>query len=209
MRKVFFEIFASLTPGPAGATIFVRPMNRSDAELVKGCLEGDRWCAAELHRRCAGAVLAYFLRCGFQPADAQDLTQDVFMRAFRSLGTFDADRGGLKPWLRAIARNVARRQWARNARGEHYDSELAEQTLVEPENPGTGPEAREELSALEDCIRHLPPDLARLVELRYVEAMTTRGLADQLDMPEATVRLRLAQATQALEKCLKGKGIFE
>ena len=50
---------------------------------------------------------------GFGYAASEDLTQDVFLQANRSLKTFDPSRGGLRNWLYAIARNVARRQWSR------------------------------------------------------------------------------------------------
>ena len=69
-------------------------------------------------------------------------------------------------------------------------------------------QAREELAALRLCVDALPPDLARLVSLRYVEGLATRAIAETERMPEATVRLRLDEARAALERCLKSKGVW-
>jgi DNA-directed RNA polymerase specialized sigma24 family protein len=55
----------------------------------------------------------------------------------------------------------------------------------------------------------LSPDVANLVRLRYVEARTTRGVGQAAGLPESTVRLRLAEARNLLERCLRGKGVLE
>lgn len=153
-------------------------------------------------------VKAYFVRCGFSPADADDRTQEVFLRAFRSAGTFDPARGAAGAWLAAIARNVARRYWSRPKPAD-FDPELAEEVFAAASNPGESPEVREEIDAVRACVESLPPELGQIVRLRYVEARTTRGIAAAVGMPEATVRSRLAEAMGALRQCLRGRGILE
>lgn len=184
-------------------------MNEWTAQLLEQARRGDQRALAALYDEHAPAVASYFLRCGFKASDAQDLTQDVFVRAFRSLHTFDPARSGLRTWLGAIARNVARRAWHKTPPGGQYDAELAAETLAEPPNPGQTPEAREEMDALGDCISHLPSELGRLVELRYVKALTGRAIAAELRMAESTVRLRLEEAKAALARCLRSKGFAE
>jgi len=153
-------------------------------------------------------VKAYFVRCGFSPADADDRTQEVFLRAFRSARTFDPARGAPGAWLAAIARNVARRHWSR-PKPANFDPELAEEVFAAAQNPGDKPELREEIDAVRACVELLPPELAKVVRLRYVEARTTRGIAAAVNMPEATVRLRLAEAMGKLRQCLRGRGVLE
>ena len=180
-----------------------------DRQLVDRAVGGDQQAMAALHGRHAPAVQAYFMRSGFALADAQDLTQETFLRAFRALGTFDAERAGLRTWLGAIARNLARQRWRRGRPAEGYDGELAAETLADEPNPAESPEAREELAALRECIAQLPDGLGRVVRLRYVEARTTRGIAGEMDLPEATVRLRLDEARGALQRCMRGKGFVQ
>ncbi|MBM4019028.1 MAG: RNA polymerase sigma factor [Planctomycetes bacterium] len=184
-------------------------MEPSEAELIARCQAGDRAAMERLYQVHAGWVMAYLRRCGFGPADVDDLAQDVFVRLMKSLHTFDPRRGALVPWLATVARNVARRCWRGRPSPDHLDPEMAEAVLAAAEDAAARPETREELRALRGCIEALPPDLARLVRLRYVEGMTTRGIADAARLPEATVRLRLDEARTLLEECLKSKGVGE
>jgi len=181
----------------------------SEAQLVRQCLAGDESALQSLYQRHAGGIMAYLTRSGFSRADADDLAQETFVRAFNSLGTFDSSRGSMAGWLAAIARNVARRHWNRRGDARDFDPQLAEQTLAVEDNPGSAAQADEENDAVGDCVATLPDDLARIVRLRYVEARTTRGIAGATGIPEATVRLRLSEAMAALERCLKSKGILE
>ena len=181
-----------------------------DAQLIRNCLlTGDLSAYEALYYTHAGRVAAYLLRSGFSKSDADDLTQESFVRAFKSLTTFDPRKGEFRAWLAKIARNVARNQWSRRKHPELFDSELAEQTFVAPSNPGDTPEAREECAAVEDCVERIAEPLGQLVRLRYVEGRTLRGIAAATKMPEATVRLRLKEALDMIQRCLSEKGILK
>lgn len=183
-------------------------MDPQEQSLVRQCLGGDQAAQSALHQLHASVVAAYFLRSGFARADAEDLTQEVFIRAFRGLSGFDPSRGNLRIWIGAIAKNVARRYWRRRViDGEHIDPTLAEEVLAAPD-ADQPIEVREEIDALKECIAQLPRELAVIVRLRYVEGRTTRGIAAATKMAESTVRLRLAEASAMLEKALKGRGIL-
>jgi RNA polymerase sigma-70 factor (ECF subfamily) len=184
-------------------------LNDEEAELVAGCIAGSAGAQRQLHDALAGRVTAYFLRSGFIAADAADLAQETFMRAVKGLPTFDADRGSLRAWIGAIARNVARRHFARRKEAESFDPALADEMFAAPPDPGRSPEAREETAAVDDCVASLPPLLGWIVRLRYVDGLTTRAMADVADLPEATIRLRLAEAKGLIERCLKSKGILD
>jgi RNA polymerase sigma-70 factor (ECF subfamily) len=187
-------------------------MAGDQTQLVSRCLSGERAAQEELYALHARCVLAYFLRSGFLQADAEDLTQEAFARAFAYLGGYDPSRGAFGGWLFAIVRNVARKHW-KNARDvENYDPQLAEETLCRDNcdgDPGIATQQQEEFAALRDCLSALPPDVGNLVRLRYVEARTTRGVGQAAGLPESTVRLRLAEAKNMLERCLRGKGVLE
>lgn len=184
-------------------------MDDNDLVLVSRCLMGDTAAYGALYAARARGVMAYFRRSGFDQAQAEDLTQDTFIRAFKSLGTFDAQKGYFNQWMAAIARNVARKKWELSkGGGELYDPQLAEMTLASAEeDPSAALQRQEDLDALAECVAGLSEDYRRIIRLRYVEAMTTRGIAQATDMPESTVRLRLNDARDRLAKCLRGKGI--
>ncbi len=151
-------------------------------------------------------MLAYLRRSGFASADADDLLQETFLRAFRSLRTFDPDKGRFGTWLSTIARNVARRHWARR-RSESFDPELAEEMLADPADDGDPAERAEIVAAVQACVAQLPPELATLIRLRYVDGRTTRGVAEVCGLPESTVRLHLQRAQGLLAGCLRAKGV--
>lgn len=183
------------------------PSEEDDLALIARCREADGAAFDALYARHAPRVMAYLLRSGFARCDADDLTQETFLRAYKSLETFDAERGTFGPWLGAVARNVARRHWSRRKQPEHFDPDLAEDIFA---CPGGRAEdlamANEQCQAVRDCVESLPAELQQMVRLRYVEGRTTRGVGRALDMPEATVRLRLSGAHGMLRRCLREKG---
>lgn len=178
----------------------------TDQQIVAECLEGADGAFEALHAAHGKRVMAYLLRSGFRRHDAEDLCQDVFVRVFRSLGTFDSSRGSLGGWIATIAHNVVRKRWRRAAPAWQFDPEIAEQTLAD-DNPTGDLESAEAIHAVDDCIDLLPENLRQLVRLRYIEARTTRGVAEAAGVPEATVRLRLDKARDLIRECLEGKGI--
>lgn len=177
--------------------------------MIEQSLAGDAGAFARLYELRAAGVKAYFLRAGFVEADADDLVQGVFVRVHRSLGTFDAARGTFGQWLAAIARNVARRAWQKRREPEHFDPELAEETLAAADDPAEEPGAREESQAVRRAVAELPAELATVIRLRYVEGRTTRGIAAATGIPESTVRVRLEEARARLGEMLRARGIGE
>jgi len=176
-------------------------------QLISNCKEGDEWACRRLYKSGAPRLAAYFRRSGFNSTVLDDLMQETFARAFKSLGGFDPARGTFHGWLGAIARNVARKHWKRRASPESFDPELAEEMFAAP--AADSPEHREEISAVGDCVDRLEDRPRELVRMRYVDGMTTRGISAATGIPESTVRTRLAEALDSVEQCLKSKGILE
>jgi RNA polymerase sigma-70 factor (ECF subfamily) len=202
----------SLTPGRKPRTIpAVVDTGKSGTdrslELVRRARDGEQQAFGTLYRLHAPRVKGYLRRSGFRDAEADDLTQETFARVFRSLETFDESRGRFATWLGTIARNVARRQWSRRAQPDDFDPELADEMFSAPYDRDRDAAHREEVQAVRGCIAKLPVELRNLVELRYVQALTTRALSARLSIPEATVRLRLKEAQALLLGCLRSQGV--
>ena len=176
---------------------------------MASCLAGRRSAQERFYRLHAWRVTAFFRRCGFDLARCDDLTQETFLRAFKSLASFDAQRGRVRYWLGAIARNIARKYWAKPSGPVDFDPQLADEMFTAPAEALESAQVREEIVAVADCVSGLPEDLAKIVRLRYMAAGTTRGIAMAIDVPESTVRLRLKEALGLLESCLKSKGVLE
>ncbi|MHC4716794.1 MAG: RNA polymerase sigma factor [Planctomycetota bacterium] len=184
-------------------------MDVDEGQLILAGKAGDQAAWESLYSGHVGRVRAYLLRSGFRAADAEDLVQETFLRAFRSLGGFKPERGSFGRWLGAIARNVARRHWARRREADSFDPELADAMFAGAGNPADDPQVREETAAVGDCVAALPHELGRIVRLRYVDGRTTRGIAAATGLPESTVRLRLGEAVKLLAGCMRQKGFLD
>jgi len=180
-----------------------------EREQIERAARGDKAAFEQLYAAHGKRATAYFLRSGFAPATADDLTQETFIRVYKFLSTYDPLRGSFAGWLSTIARNIARKHWSRRTGGEHFDPLLADEVFSAPVNPSSSPEALEEVSAVRGCVDKLPDELGRLVRLRYVDGRTTRGIAAVVAMPESTVRVRLSQALLQLQECLRTKGFLK
>ena len=184
-------------------------VEQTEQQLISRSLAGEESACGQLYQDHAGLVAAYFRRSGFDSSLAADLTQETFVRVFSSLGGYDRSRGEFRAWLSAIARNVARKYWRRRAAVNSFDPELADAMFAIPAEASGTPEQREEIAAVADCVSRLDEQLGELIRLRYVRGMTTRGIASEADMPESTVRTRLGEALDCIERCLQGKGIVQ
>ncbi len=152
---------------------------------------------------------AYFLRSGFQASDADDLVQETFLRAYKSIRTFDPQRGRFGTWISTIARNVTRRRWGSRDGADSYDPEIAAEVFEADLDRRGDPQWRERMDAVSDCVGELPDELHRVVRLRYVDGLTTRAIAAETGLAEATVRLRLKESQALIQNCLRIKGIVE
>ena len=163
----------------------------ADADLVAAARSGDRAAWAELYRRFAPVVHGVLL-ARVPRADADDLTQDVFLQAMRRLGDVrqGASVGG---WLVAMARNAAA-SLARRPRA----SSLADHDTAAPFEPDAG-EGMEEAGRILGVIRSLPEAYRETLVLRLVEGLSGPALAERMGMTHGSVRVNLHRGMQLLK----------
>lgn len=171
----------------------------SDAELVQKTLAGDREAFGRLVDRHRRTVFALALQRGFQQAEADDLAQEVFVRAYKSLRALE-DGKVFARWLYGIASHVcadAARVHKRR-RGEvglESAPELEMATGSSPVDPDLDRESAEVLQAL----RELPEEQRVVLTLRYLESLSPKEIAERLGEPRGTVRSRLHHALTYLQ----------
>ena len=170
----------------------------SDSELVSKTLAGDREAFGKLVDRHRRTIFALALQRGFQQAEADDLTQEVFVKAYKSLDSLK-ETDGFARWLYGIAAHVAAD--AARARKRRRDDVTLESV----------PEATDAPSALLDrnlhessdvirAIGELPEDQRMVLTLRYLEGLTPKEIAERLGEPRGTVRSRLHHALSYLQQ---------
>jgi RNA polymerase sigma-70 factor (ECF subfamily) len=179
-----------------------------DAQLVDRCLQGDESAWEELVKAHTRRVYAICYRFTGKDSEAQDLTQEVFMRVFRTVKSFRAGEGSFTVWLSRLTRNLLIDHYRRTKADRVTDSiedqlpVLEERTALESRTDGVlaGREASE---ALQAALAKLSPELRETVILRDLEEMEYREVAQVLNVPEGTVKSRLNRGRAELARILR------
>jgi RNA polymerase sigma-70 factor (ECF subfamily) len=176
-----------------------------DSDLVAWSKAGDLEAFGELVRRYQKPVFRIVLRMVRSPDDADDLTQDTFVRAHRGLKTFK-DEYDFHPWLYRIAVNQAINFLNKRKRQAAADlDEVPEGDIragPEPESPLQSASRQELLTRLESALDKLPEEQRTVFLLRVQEGLSYEEIAETMETPKGTVMSRLARARMALRKHL-------
>ncbi|HWQ54869.1 MAG TPA: sigma-70 family RNA polymerase sigma factor [Bryobacteraceae bacterium] len=179
-----------------------------DSNLVERCLGGDETAWDDLVRVHTRRVYGLCYRFTGRDSEAQDLTQEVFLRIFRTLRSFRASEGSFTTWLARLTRNLLIDHYRRTRQDRVTDS-IEEQLPVlrehlggdaRPDHALAGREASEILQA---ALQKLSPDLRETVILRDLQDMEYREIAMILKIPEGTVKSRLNRGRAELARILR------
>jgi RNA polymerase sigma-70 factor (ECF subfamily) len=180
---------------------------RPEHELIRSARAGDQDAFAELVMSHADRVYGALRRFGLDPDEADEVAQEVFVRAWRGLARFE-ERSQFSTWLYRIAFNEAQRRLARRpppaASGQAGDED-AIAGLTAPID--TGPQARalerEFERMLEQALAELPADLRAAVVLRDLERLSTEEAAEVAGVRQAAFKSRLHRGRMQLRALLE------
>ncbi len=184
----------------------------ADAELVERCLSGHETAWEDLVRAQTRRVYSICYRFTSSDSEAQDLTQEVFLRVFKNLKSFRAGEGSFTVWLSRLTRNLLIDHYRRTRLDRVTDSiedqapMLEEKTAMMSRTDGmlAGREASE---LLQRALQKLSPELRETVILRDLEELEYREVAQVLNVPEGTVKSRLNRGRAELARVLKRQNI--
>jgi RNA polymerase sigma-70 factor (ECF subfamily) len=187
-----------------------------DAALVASALRGSQAGWRELVVRFERPVYTLILRMVRDPAVAEDLAQEVFVKAFRHLATYDPERK-LASWLFKIAHNTTidhlRRGVVETVPLAPLDGDrdgggdlLAVLADASTEDPQAAVERRAMARALERAIAGLRGEYREAVVLRYVEGLSYQEICDVLGLPLGTVKTNLHRARKELALAMTALG---
>lgn len=179
-----------------------------DALMVERCLRGEEAAWEDLVRTHTRRVYSICLRFTSREQEAQDLTQEVFLRVFRTVKSFRAGEGSFTVWLTRLTRNLLIDNYRRTKSERVTDSiedqlpMLEEKTAIEARTDSmlAGREASE---VLQGALAKLSPELRETVILRDLEGMEYREIAGSLGVPEGTVKSRLNRGRAELARILR------
>lgn len=167
-----------------------------DAADARKVLAGDVEAFAGIVRRWQGPLFHLAWRFCHERSQAEDLTQEAFLHAFRSLAQWRGE-SQLSTWLVALAANVYRSHARRPARREQELDEVQQRSLasVEDREPDLASRVRKAVDAV-------PARYRDALVLYYFHAMDVRAAARSLALPEGTVKARLHRGRKLLEQIL-------
>jgi RNA polymerase sigma-70 factor (ECF subfamily) len=169
------------------------------AEPVARARAGDLAAFEELYREHAGRVYAICLRMTADPARAEELTQEAFVRAWERLGSFRGS-GEFGGWLRRLVINVVLAE--RRSRGRRLARETETEDVSRFRRPGEDPHPTSGLD-LESAIAKLPPGARRVFVLHDIEGYRHDEIAKMLRVASGTSKTQLHRARKLLREALR------
>ena len=178
------------------------------AELIRRARSGDGAAWEEIVSGFSRRIFNLAYRFTSSPDAAEDLTQEVFIRIYRTLDQYDSKQGDLANWLMRLARNLIiddyrhRQRNPQNSMADAVDDHQYHLRAV-----GTSAqkeiERRELANQVQEGIDKLPDDLKTCVILRDIEELSYQEIVDVLKIPEGTVKSRINRGRIELAKILR------
>ena len=180
-----------------------------DQPLVSRCLDGDEAAWEELVRQHTRQVYGLCFRFTNSAQEAQDLTQEVFLRVFKTIKSFRSAEGSFHTWLARVTRNLLIDHYRRTRQERVTDSiedqlpMLQETGVAAAARPDQALAGREAGEILQATLQKLSPDLREAVILRDLQEMEYREIAEVLAIPEGTVKSRINRGRAELARLLR------
>ena len=184
------------------------------AMLVRRCIAGDAVAWEEIVRTYNRRIYNICYRFAGSGDDAEDLTQEVFIKMYRTLSSYDHTKGAFATWVTTITRNLLVDHFRKgkqqrltdsiDATSEHEDAvPLSEQIQDQSAPPDAHVRSREVGETVHAALGKLSPELREAVILRDLQDMDYREIATVLKVPEGTVKSRINRGRAELARLLQ------
>ena len=174
--------------------------------LIQRCLSGDQAAWEAIVRQHWRKVFNVAYKFVGKHDEAEDLAQEIFLKIFKSLDTFDR-RANFQTWLTSVSRNLCIDHY-RSVRKERetIDRDISANDLT-PASPDAGPiaalEQRDRVTLLRQALAGLPETLRTAVILRDLQELSYQEIADRLRLPEGTVKSRINRGRTELARQIR------
>ncbi len=201
-------------PGVRQVRVEGNPLETDWSQVVRLCMNGDSGAWAELVRTHHRRVYGLCYRFTGNPADAEDMTQDVFLKIYSNLASFDLTRGSLQVWITTMTRNLlvdnfrrTRNQRATGSLDEGWESSEELSPIDRLTSRALSPHesaAQKELAAMvQNALAKVSVELREAVILRDLQDLDYKEIAQVLGIPEGTVKSRISRGRAELARLLE------
>ena len=201
-------------PAARQTRVEVNPLEIEWSQLVRRCMDGDSGAWAELVRAHHRRVYGLCYRFTGNPADAEDLTQDLFLKVYSNLASFDTGRGSLQVWITTMTRNLlvdnfrrTRNQRVTSSLDDGWESAEDLKPVDRLTAKGLSPHesaAQKELAKMvQNALARVSVELREAVILRDLQDLDYKEIACVLGIPEGTVKSRISRGRAELARLLE------
>jgi RNA polymerase sigma-70 factor, ECF subfamily len=204
----------AMAPETRRVRVEVRGLEQDWSQIVRRCIDGDSGAWAEMVRTHQKRVYGLCYRFTGNAADAEDLTQDVFLKIYANLGSFDAARGSLPVWIATMTRNLlvdnfrrTRNQRATSSLDEGWDQteefKPADRLMASGPSPHETAARKELAHMVQGALAKVSVELREAVILRDLQDLDSKEIAQVLAIPEGTVKSRISRGRAELARLLE------
>ncbi|MDD1015119.1 sigma-70 family RNA polymerase sigma factor [Pseudomonas sp. TNT2022 ID1025] len=161
---------------------------------LAACARGDRQALQRLYQQEGPRLYGVLLRLVREPAVAEDLLHDAFLRIWAGAGSFDAQRGSARGWIFSVTRHLALNDLRKRQR------DAPQSVLLE--EVGEGLEASLQSTRIYQCLEQLPSERRACILHAYVDGFSHAEIAAKLGAPLGTVKGWVKRSLVALRECL-------
>jgi RNA polymerase sigma-70 factor (ECF subfamily) len=177
-----------------------------ESKLVERCLAGDDSAWETIVTSYARRIYNIGYRYTGRRDEAEDLTQEIFIRVYQNLKSYRPEAGSFQSWVLKVARNLIIDHYRQSRRFKaalgSEELETLDLTDEKVPNPLRSVEQSEAVRFLQDGLQSLSPELKEAVVLRDIEGMAYNEIADLLAIPEGTVKSRINRGRIELARLL-------
>jgi len=189
--------------------------NQAVNALVRRCVSGDAAAWQEIVQQYHRRIYNICYRFSGSPDDAADLAQEVFIKMYRTLSTFDTTRASFMTWVTTVTRNLLVDHFRKGKYDRVTDSldatpgnqedglTIAEQLQDGAASPEALMRSQETRKLVHEALRRLSPELREAVILRDLQDMDYKDIAKVLSVPEGTVKSRINRGRTELARLLQ------
>jgi RNA polymerase sigma-70 factor (ECF subfamily) len=185
-----------------------------DSQLVEQCLRGESQAWEELVRRHTRRVFNLSYRFTSNRQEAEDLSQEVFLRVYRTLASYRATSGQFTTWLTSVTRNLLIDHYRRRRKDRMTSSLDDENTNLQVEQKESNARRPDDLAMagqlgaqVQRALERLSPELREAVILRDLQGLEYNEIRVVLAVPEGTVKSRINRGRIELARLLEQMGI--
>jgi RNA polymerase sigma-70 factor, ECF subfamily len=184
------------------------------SQVIKRCLAGDSAAWEEIVRAHNRRIYNICYRFTGSTDDAEDLTQEVFIKIYRTLSSYDLEKGAFTTWISTMTRNLLVDHFRKTKQDRITDSmdassspdedtlTLGEQIADQKATPDQVMDTKDTQKMVQQALQKLSPELREAVILRDLQDMDYKDIAAALKVPEGTVKSRINRGRTELARLL-------